>query len=66
MKLSGGDVELELDVYCWACEHGKPNKASDADEDGKCRICGGVGRVTTTDGDELISFMERWGFVRKT
>ena len=64
MRANTGDIEIELDCICWRCRDGQSFKREDGDENGKCRFCGGVGRITTTDGDELIEFLVRHGFKR--
>lgn len=64
MRLNN-DVEIEFDTICWRCSGGNAFKRDDNDENGKCRFCLGVGRITTTEGDELIDFLVRQGFKRE-
>jgi Ribonuclease G/E len=52
-----GTIDITYDHVCWTC-----NDEGDA----RCPSCGGVGHVLTSEGEELVTFIERhFHLVRK-
>jgi hypothetical protein len=54
------NIPLDLETECWACDGtGTPRRATDADENGKCEYCDGVGTRLTDFGYAVIEMLNR-------
>ncbi len=54
------NVPLDLETECWACDGtGTPNRPENANENGKCQYCDGIGTRLTAFGESVIEMLTR-------